>query len=121
MKNIVRLIFLIPFSFVVFAAENPEQSPFVTRGKNLGDTGATRAQRANSLQRSETIKLNLPRKTSSEEKQRKFYKSPRSQGDIAKERGASAVLPEQPFDFSKPAAPRINPSYDPFGVFTEKK
>lgn len=43
MKNIIGIvIFCMPFFSFVSAAENPEQSPFVTRGKDLGDTGAAK-------------------------------------------------------------------------------
>jgi len=103
MKNIVGLVFLIPISFVAFAAERPEKSPFVTRGKPLGDTGALpasdtpRPQRANSLQRAQTIRVNLPRKTSNGEgEKRAFYKSPRSQDDFIATRDIPVDLSKFP-------------------------
>lgn len=89
-KFIGTTIFCISFVSAVFSAENSEQSPFVTRTIGLGNTGALpnadtpRPSRANSsssgrLQRADTIKVTLPRKTSKEDRKKEnvFHKSPR--------------------------------------------
>ena len=129
MKNVIGIaVFCVSFFSFVSAAEIPEQSPFVTRGKALGDTGALavpgpdtpRPSRANSsssgrLQRADTIKLNFPRKTSSGEGEKKtFYKSPRSKEEFGKTRTQPVDVPKEPVDFSK--KPTTNPSYDPLGL-----
>ena len=41
MSNVMKIMMYMSF-FSTFAAESPEESPFITRGKNLGDTGAVK-------------------------------------------------------------------------------
>lgn len=119
MKNVMcKTIFCVSFVSAAFAAESPEQSPFVTRGVGLGDTGTARPQRANSLKRAPTIRVTLPRKTSNEEGKRMIRKSPRSETwEFDCTRNTPVVLPTEPFDFSKTPEPKTIPSYG----YAEKK
>lgn len=74
MKNAIKTLFCLSLFSLVSAAENPTQSPFVTRGRALGDTGVQRAESTPKLQRANTIKVKLP---ITEKKKEAHYISPR--------------------------------------------